>query len=157
MDRVEELLLVRGITPELYRGTPATDKDPAVPGLPEIFTTMTSGSVNVNTASATVLETLGLDEAQVEAVMSHRDGPDGIPGTEDDMPFHTADEFFASIGNLDPASKAEAQALVTVTSAFFTVKSTGQVGGVKRTIIATLHRDGDKVETVMWREVREGS
>ena len=157
MDRVEELLLIRGITPELYRGTPATDKDPAVPGLPEVFTTMTSGSVNVNTASAIVLETLGLDEGQVEAVLSHRDGPDGIPGTEDDMPFHTADEFFAVIGNLDPASKAEAQALVTVTSAFFTVKSTGQVGGVKRTVIATLRRDGDKVETVMWREVREGS
>ena len=51
---------------------------------------MTSGTINVNTASAIVLQAmLGLDEEQVQAVISHRDGADGIPGTEDDMPFRT--------------------------------------------------------------------
>ena len=44
-----------------------------------------------------------------------------------------------------------------MTSSFFTVKSTGQVGGVKHTIIATLHRDAGKVQIVMWREMREGT
>jgi hypothetical protein len=47
--------------------------------------------------------------------------------------------------------------LVTVNSSFFTVKSTGEVGGVKRTILATLFRNGAKIQTVMWREVREGT
>ena len=157
LDRVEELLLIRGVTPELYQGTPATDTDPARPGLAEVFTTMSSGSINVNTASAIVLQALGLDEAQVQAVLSRRDGADGIPGTEDDLPFHSAEEFFAAIGNLDPATKLTAQALVTVNSSFFTVKSTGEVGGVKRTILATLFRNGAKIQTVMWREVREGT
>jgi len=32
LDRVEELLLIRGVTPELFHGTPATDQDPAQPG-----------------------------------------------------------------------------------------------------------------------------
>jgi general secretion pathway protein K len=157
LDRVEELLLIRGVTPELYQGTPATDKDPAKPGLAEVFTTMTSGNINVNTASAIVLEALGLDDAQVQAVLSRRDGADGIPGTDDDLPFHSAAEFFAAVGNLDPASQLTAQALVTVNSSFFTVKSTGEVGGVKRTILATLYRKGANVQTVMWREVREGT
>jgi general secretion pathway protein K len=158
MDRVEELLLIRGVTPELYQGTPATDTDPAVPGLSEVLTTMTSGTINVNTASAIVLQTmLGLDDTQVQAVISHRDGADGIPGTEDDMPFRSPAEFFAAVGNLSPANTQAAQAVVTVKSSFFTVKSTGQVGGVKRTILATLHRAGAVVQIVMWREMREGT
>jgi general secretion pathway protein K len=158
LDRVEELLLIRGVTPELYKGTPATDKDPAVPGLSEIFTTMTSGTINVNTASAIVLQAmLGLDEGQVQAITSHRDGADGIPGTDDDLPFRNPADFFAAIGNLPPAAAQAAQSVVSVTSSFFTVKSTGQVGGVKRTILATLRRDGVKIQVVMWREMREGS
>ncbi len=157
LDRVEELLLIRGVTPELYKGTPATDTDPARPGLADVFTTMTSGFINVNTASATVLGALGLDDAQVQAVLARRDGADGIPGTDDDLPFHSAEEFFAAIGNLDPEAKQSAQPLVAVTSSFFTVKSTGEVGGVKHTILATLYRNAGKVQTVMWREVREGT
>ena len=157
LDRVEELLLIRGVTPELYQGTPATDTDPARPGLAEVFTTMTSGTINVNTASSIVLQALGLDEAQAQAVLARRDGADGIPGTDDDLPFHSPAEFFAAVGNLDPATVQAAQPLVAVTSSFFTVKSTGEVGGVKRTILATLYRNAGKVQTVMWREVREGT
>ena len=157
LDRVEELLLIRGVTPELYQGVPATDKDPARPGLGELLTTTTSGSINVNTASAIVLQMmLGLDDVQVQAVLSRRDGPDGIPGTDDDVPFRNPDEFFAIAGNMDPLAKQAAQGFVTVTSSFFTVKSTGEVGGVKRTILATLFRNGVNVQIVMWREVREG-
>jgi len=158
LDRVEELLLIRGVTPELYHGTPATETDPARPGLEDVFTTISSGTINVNTASAIVLQAVvGLDDTQVQAVLARRDGADGIPGTEDDLPFHSADEFFAAVGNLDPVTKQTAQAFVTVTSSFFTVKSTGEVGGVKRTILATLYRNGTKIQTVMWREEREGS
>jgi len=158
MDRVEELLLVRGVTPELFHGTPATEQDPARPGFADIFTTMTSGTINVNTALPIVLETmLGLDEGQVQAVVTHRDGPDGVAGTDDDMPFRTTTEFFGVIGNRDPNAQQAMQGLVSVTSTFFTVKSTGSVGGIKHTILATLRRDGANVQIVMWRELREAS
>jgi len=155
---VDELLLVRGVTPDLFYGTPATDTDPARPGFKDIFTTMTSGSVNVNTASAIVLQTvLGLDDVQLQAVMQRRDGPDGIPGTDDDMPFHTIQEFTAIVGNLNAAALTGVQGSATVNSTFFTVKSTGQVAGVKHTIFATFKRDNGNLETVMWRQMREGS
>jgi general secretion pathway protein K len=156
LDRVEELLLVRGVTPELFYGTPATDKDPARPGFADIFTTTSSGGINVNTASAIVLQAvLGLDDAQVQAVMTRREGPDGIPGTDDDMPFHSPQEFAGIVGNMN--AEANQPIPITVSSSFFTVKSTGTVGGVKHTILATLRRDSGTVQTVMWRQLREGS
>jgi type II secretory pathway component PulK len=112
----------------------------------------------VNTASAIVLQALlNIDDQQVETIMSRRNGPDGIPGTEDDVPFRTIDEFFSSIGNLDQATRQQAQALVAVTSTFFTVKSTGEVGGVKRTLITTVRRDGTNIQAVAWCQVRGGS
>ena len=158
LDRVEELLLIRGVTPDLFHGTPATDRDPGQPGFADLFTTTTSGAINVNTASSIVLQTMfGLDDVQVQAVLSRRDGADGIPGTEDDLPFRTPDEFFATVGNMDAATRQAVQGLATVSSSFFTVKSTGEVGGVKHTIVATLHRDGENIQIVMWREMREGS
>ena len=154
MDRVEELLLVRGVMPELFHGTPATEKEEARPGLAELFTTMSSGRVNVNTASPTVLRAfLNIDDVQMPMIISRRDGADGIPGTEDDQPFQSPGEFFAVTRNLDP----QARGLVTVNSSFFTVKSTGEVGGVKRTIIATLRRDSSaNIQVVAWNEVRGG-
>jgi general secretion pathway protein K len=158
MDRVDELLLVRGMTPELYHGKPATDKDPAQPGLAEVFTTMSSGTVNVNTAAPIVLQAwLGLNDVQVQAVLARRDGADGIPGTDDDLPFHTVGEFFATVGNLDAAAVQALQGQVSVNSEFFTIKSTGEVGGVKHTILATVHRDNGNIDIVMWQEMREAS
>jgi type II secretory pathway component PulK len=100
---------------------------------------------------------LGLDDVQAQAVLERRDGADGIAGTEDDMPFRSADEFFATVGNMDAATRQAVQGSVTVNSSFFTVRSTGEVGGVKHTILATLRRDGDTIQIVMWRELREGS
>ncbi len=158
MDRVDELLLIRGVTPELFHGTPATDRDPAQPGLADVFTTFSTGKVNVNTASPIVLQAmLGLNEVQVQAVLARRDGADGIPGTDDDIPFRTVDEFFATIGKLDAAALQAVQGQVAVNSSFFTIKSTGEVGGVKHTILATVHRDNGNIEIVMWQEMREAS
>ncbi len=158
MDRVEELLMVRGETPELYHGTATEEGEGAHPSFPELFTTMSSGRVNVNTASAIVLQALlNIDDQQVQTILSRRDGPDGIPGTDDDQPFRTAGEFFSSIGSLDPATREQAQGLVSVSSSFFTVKSTGEVGGVKRTLITTLRREGTNLQAVAWCQVRGGT
>jgi general secretion pathway protein K len=152
LDRVQELLMIRGVTPDIYNGTPGDESDPGLPGLKDLFTTMSSGVVNVNTASALVLETmLDVDEQRVAAVMTRRNGPDGIPGTEDDEPFRSTGDFFGTLGGANNTAQS-----VGVNSLFFTVKSTGEVGGVKRTIVATLQRNGDKMETVAWNEVRGG-
>ncbi len=158
LDRVEELLLVRGVTPELFHGSAATEGEEAQPGLAELFTTMSSGRINVNSASPIVLRVLfDLDEVRVQAIVNRRNGSDGILGTDDDQPFQSVDQFLSSVGTLDATTLQQVQNLVTVGSAFFTVTSTGEVGGVKRTIIATLRRDGTDIQVVAWREVRGGT
>jgi len=158
LDRVDELLLIRGVTKEIYNGAPATEDEDARPGLRDVVTTTTSGQVNVNTASATVLEALlGLDESQVTPILDRRNGPDGIPGTEDDQPFQSVGDFISQLGALPAAAQQQLAGLLTVQSTFFTVKSTGEVGGVKRTIIAVLRRQAADVQVVTWQEIRGGA
>ena len=155
LDRVEELLLVRGVTPELLRGAAGAEDEDAHPGLAELVTTTSSGQVNVNTASAMVLKTLlGLDDARAEAVLSRRDGPDGVAGTEDDQPYRNVGEFMAVVGALPPSVQAQAQQVLTVNSTFFTVIATGEVGNVKRQVIAILRRNAGVVTVASWREQR---
>jgi general secretion pathway protein K len=67
---VDELLQVRGVTPELLYGRPEA------PGLAEHLTVFGSGSVNLNTASPVVLRALGFAPAEVEALVGRRPYPD---------------------------------------------------------------------------------
>lgn len=71
-EHVEELLLVRGIAPEVYRRV-----EPYV-------TVYGSGYVNLNTTSATVLRALGLSEEGVSGFLAFRAGEDGQEQTGDD-------------------------------------------------------------------------
>ncbi len=68
-DSPEELLLVRGITPELYYG------GDGVPGLRDVFSVYSrSGTVNVKTAPAAVLQALlGIEAADVKELVDLRD------------------------------------------------------------------------------------
>lgn len=154
-DRVEELLLVRGVTAGVMYGGPAEDGEEAIPGLVELLSTTTSGRLNVNTASALVLQAyLGLDDLQVEAVFSLRHGADGVAGTEDDQPFRSLAEFFAVLGKLDDAVKRQLDESLTVQSSFFSVHARGTVGNVDRAVTTILRRDGGQVIPVLWQESR---
>ncbi len=67
LDTVEELLLVRGITPELFAGAP-----PARPSLRSLLTVHRSGALNRNTAPRPVLAAeLSADEAAT--ILARRD------------------------------------------------------------------------------------
>ena len=68
----EELLLVRGVTPEIYRAV-----EPYV-------TSYGWGRVNLNTASQPVLQALGLSEAGVAGLRTYRGGENSIEGDSDD-------------------------------------------------------------------------
>jgi general secretion pathway protein K len=61
-----ELLQIKGITAELYRG--AGDK----PGLVDVVTTRSRGTVNLNTAAPAVLEALGLSQAEIGDIVQSR-------------------------------------------------------------------------------------
>ncbi len=69
---VEELLLVRGMTPELFSVISSR------------VTAHGAGRVNLNTAGPDVLRALGLSEAGVQGFVTYISGEDSQPGTADD-------------------------------------------------------------------------
>ena len=104
IDDLSELLLVNGITPETYWGITSTNHPPAafqvrsgrlspmaqmaqsqVPtftsGLVDLFTPISGGRININTASADVLQLVpGLDRTMAEAIVAGRQGEDDGSG-----------------------------------------------------------------------------
>ena len=157
MDRIEEMLLIRGVTKEIFYGTPAADKDsPGHRGLKDMLTTFSAGQVNVNTASSEALQAvLVIDDTQATVALQHRDGQDGVPGTDDDMPFRSQDEFLNLLSS-NADAKNRLRGYVNVSSQFFHVKSTGEVAGTKYTIDAVLRRQGGVCLVAAWREQRGG-
>jgi type II secretory pathway component PulK len=100
IDDISELLLIKGVTPEIYYGGAATNFQPnyythqrglfgqaasAVPtvvvGLTNLFTALSSGKVNINTASAEVLQLIpGLDSLMANQIVAGRTGEDDGTG-----------------------------------------------------------------------------
>jgi general secretion pathway protein K len=68
---VEELLLVRGVTPEIFYGTPDKDIDEGgYKGLVNYLCVSGSRKININTAPVEVLKALGYDEGRMEVLNS---------------------------------------------------------------------------------------
>ena len=151
IDDLSELLLVKGVTPEMYWGSNATNHTPSVfqhklglgtaPGqapdypfgLVEIFTPFSSGKINVNTADANVLQMIpGVDAAMADAIVKQRAGPDGMDGTEDDTPFRDPGQL--SGFGIQNTSGCDTR------SSTFEVHVTAQLGDYKREYVAILAR-----------------
>src|SRR5262249_31948191 len=112
IDDLSELLLIHGVTPEMYWGSNSTNHMPSIyesrglggraagaqppysVGLVDLFNTISGGQININTASATALQMIpGIDENIAQGIITTRAGPDGVDGTEDDLPFRSAGEL----------------------------------------------------------------
>jgi len=76
LESIDELLQIRGVTPALFRGTPER------PGLADLLTVVGQGQVNINTANKTVLQALGLSDAEIlEIEATRREVPyNQVPG-----------------------------------------------------------------------------
>jgi general secretion pathway protein K len=66
LESINELLQIKGITPELFRGTAER------PALADVVTVFGRGNVNINTASKLVLSTLGLSDAEIIEIQATR-------------------------------------------------------------------------------------
>ena len=166
IDDLSELLLVKGITREMYEGTSATNRvtsafehklgfgqAPGQPpdylfGLKDIFTPVSSGRVNINTADANVLQVLlNGDATTAEAIMKARAGPDGVDGTDDDTPFRSPGDL-ARIGISGQAAQ-QLDRVCTTRSSTFEVHVTAQIGDYHREYIAILYRNtGTDIQVV---------
>ncbi|MGH7989572.1 MAG: helix-hairpin-helix domain-containing protein, partial [Limisphaerales bacterium] len=113
------------------------DEAPDYPfGLVNIFTPISAGRININTADTNVLQMIpGVDAAMAETIVQQRAGPDGVDGTEDDTPFQNLGEL-SKIGVNGPA-----QQLCTVRSSTFEVHVTAKINGFERKFVAILFRN----------------
>lgn len=76
LESVAELLQIRGMTPRILNG------DGGTAGLGDLITVKTPGQININTASGSVLQALGLSDAEIlDISQARRDGPyPTVPG-----------------------------------------------------------------------------
>jgi general secretion pathway protein K len=135
LDSVEELLLIKGVTPQIFHGTP--DK----PGL-VAYVTAFGGKINANTAGDPVLRALDLPEAQVEQIRRGR-------------PYLQKEAI--------PRAALSQRALteLDVTSRVFRIEATGEIPGQgRRTLLAIVEQaqaqgGTPKVDLKSWRWVYE--
>ena len=156
IDDLSELLLIKGVreNPEIYSsdyanfqrvdrfGNEIPPHDYPV-HLVDVFTPISTGRININTAGMTVLQAIpGVDEAMAAQIIHIRAGPDGVDGTDDDTPFTTVGEL-ASAG-IPQAASQQMQRYCTVRSGAFEVRVDAQIGTTKQTYYAILGRNNQR-------------
>ena len=137
---LEELLFVKGITPEVF------DK------IKDKITIYGTGVVNINTAETLVLEALGLTESLAEKIIHFRKGDDGKEATDDDGIFEAVGTIEQTLTDKESLSREElsqlsnliAEGLLSVRSDHFRGESFGELTAEKSTkeIIFVFNRSG---------------
>jgi general secretion pathway protein K len=136
---IEELLLVKGMTKEILYGTGEKK------GLIHFLTLYSDDKVNINTASAEVLQSLSdkIDKNLAQAIIDYRQKePFKDTIKYDDiksLPGMTLDIFNELNDQCD------------IKSSTFSLHVEGQVRGIKKVIYAVLKRDEKKIKPIYWR------
>ena len=169
IDDLTELMMIKGITPAMYYGSGSglagsvdqqkrnqasarfnrdVGNEPTYAvGMVDLFTAISGRLININTASATVLQLIPeVDGNMAQAIITARAGPNGAEGDEDDMPFHNPAEAANAIGV--PQMAPLFTKLFGVRSTTFEVTVTCQIDAVQRTFHAVLRRNGAQLVTL---------
>jgi general secretion pathway protein K len=178
IDDLSELLLIRGITPAMYdpehfnatnqTGTvfhhrlglnSAPGEAPNYPfGLKDVFTAISNGKINVNTADANVLQLIpGVDAPTADAIIKLRAGPDGVDGTDDDTPIQNLGQL--ATAGINPQIIGQMGNLCGTRSSTFEVHVTARLGPISREYVALLWRasGGDiRVVSFYWVTQKQG-
>ena len=171
IDDMTELLLVRGVTQEIFWGGVATNHSLAnfqsklgmqrgnqqavyPVGLADLFSPLSAGLININTAPREVLAmVLNGDEAAADRIVACRAGPDVADGTEDDVPFRSANDALAC-AQLPTAFITQVGRYFTTRSRLFQVEVHAEVNGTHRYFYAVVDRDAQpdrKILTFFWK------
>ena len=147
--------------PEVYYGISATNYQPsyfsqqrnrfgrqAAPmmgapvGLTDLFTPLSDGKVNINTASPEVLQLIpGVDAIIAEAIVSGRSGDDD--GSHLMGPYRGVNEV-SRMPNVPPEVVRQLGQFCETRSKTFQVQVDADVGGYKRTFFAVLGRNNQR-------------
>ena len=135
---LDELLLVKGMTEEILYGTDEKR------GLIHYLTIYSDGKININTASAEVLQSLSddIDGNLAQAIVDYLQ----------EEPFKEGSlcEHIKHLG-MGTETCEELQGQSDVKSSYFSLRVEGQVRGIKKGIFAVLKRKGEAVTPVFWR------
>jgi type II secretory pathway component PulK len=157
IDDISELLMINGVTRGIYEGSGGIDTTAPLAtmaaarsrfdepvyavGLRDLFCTVSSRTLNINTATETTLQLLPPVDANVAAaIIQRRAGPDGIDGTQDDTPFRNPQEL-GSIPGLPQPVMTQIQAYIGVRSVVFEVTVEAHIGGQHRTYVGLVARN----------------
>lgn len=177
IDDLSELLLVRGVTPDMYWGPASTNHTPGViqrqlnqlgqlrsplaqpVGLVDLFTPVSAGKLNINTAGLMTLQMVPfIDENRAQQIIHLRSGFDGQEGTEDDTPCGSMgmniNSFLLSAG-LGPQEIGVASRYFDQRSRTFQVTVDAEINGRHRLFHALLLRNNPRDVQVMgfyWKE-----
>jgi len=161
IDDLAELLLISGITPEMYWGPAHTNHSLAAfqereqhllgfqpqflscnVGLVDLFTPFSSGRININTASAEVLQVvLGIDQDIASRIIEFRNQGEGMQETVPiGSPGKGIREALLYAGFSNQAADQYARVL-DVRSRTFEVTVDAEVAGYRRQFVAVLGRN----------------
>ncbi len=145
----EELLLVKGMSPEIFSK------------IAGVITVYGTGAVNINTVDRRTLHALGLSSELAGRLVQFRRGRDEIEGTEDDNIFKTVAEI-RNIGHFFTKESEEINRLIslnalTVKSDVFRISSYGILKkgsrNLQRNIICIVQKfEKDPPQILYWRE-----
>ncbi len=138
MDTVEELLLVKGMTPELFYG------DENREGLRRYLSVYGEGTVNINTAPIPVL--LALSPRMNESIAQELDEYRREPTNRGDL---RSKEWYR---RLWPYDELIPEGLLTTRSNHFTVRILGTLRESRKHVKAVIHRTSEFANIVYWQE-----
>ncbi len=134
---VEELLLVKGMTPETFSE------------LKDLVTVYGNGRININTVSPEVMSrALGFRDSLIDKIMDFREGNDNLAGTEDDNVFSSVSAISKELSEtmtLGPEEGSDLNAvlkMLSVSSGRFRIISRGEAGGARVTVTCVVERHG---------------
>lgn len=137
MEFIEELLLVKGITDELYFGTEE------IPGLASLVTPHgIDGKININTADAFVLGALSrdIDQGMVDEMLTFRDNEENDLGDIGWYKIVIPDDV-----DIPPV-------LITTSSSFFEILTEVVMGNMRKKLRGMVARGpGSSTDLVYWR------
>ena len=157
IDNLDELLLVKGVTHDMYYGSSSNSSNTPFPehklgfghapgqepdyafGLRDVFTPFSAGKINILTASDQVLQLIpGIDTAAAQAIETARDS---------DPPIRNAPQLLAAAG-IPPAVQSQIMSYVGQQGSTYEVHATATIGGLSHEYTAVVYRMGVNVQVV---------
>lgn len=105
----------------------------------DFFTVYGNGKIDIQDASADVLEAAGFTSTQAEAIIEVRNGGDRLPGTDDDTEIKDMN-WVAEAAGIGPDQAQSALQNFQLTSEPTRVESVGIIGGTRYRITSVLDR-----------------